>query len=177
LRKARRRGGAITIANHVHILDSAMAGLASYPKKPIFTTIPENFRLPLAGLLVNSLGSVPIPQTPTENRIFFYEMSKFLRRGRFIHFFPEGELVKGDTVIRPFKRGAFQLAVNAQVPIIPMGISIRKSKWLLGRAFGLRRITVNVGEPLRPDSGLVERDAVNGLHDKAFAAMQELIRA
>lgn len=129
LRKVWRKNGAVIVANHVHTLDSAMIGLAAFLKKPVFTSIPSNFKLPVAGFLVNALGSVPIPTTLTEGRIFFYELSRLLRHRRFIHVFPEGELVRFDETLRPFKRGAFQLAVEAAVPVVPVRIVFKKRKW------------------------------------------------
>ncbi|MCX7656602.1 MAG: glycosyltransferase [Treponemataceae bacterium] len=170
-----RREGAVTIANHVHTLDSAMVGLATFPRKPIFTSLPANFNLPVAGFLVNILGSVPIPSTITENGIFFYELSRRLRRGRYVHFYPEGELVQFDENLRPFKRGAFQLAVDAQVPIIPIGISFKKGKPGFLGFFFRRQIHVRIGDPLYPDVHLQRRDALEDLGKRAWHAMETLV--
>jgi len=170
-----RREGAVTIANHVHTLDSAMVGLATFPRKPIFTSLPANFTLPVAGFLVNILGSVPIPSTVTENGIFFYELSRRLRRGRYVHFYPEGELVQFDENLRPFKRGAFQLAVDAQVPIIPIGISFKKGKSGFLGFFFRRQIHVRIGDPLYPDVHLQRRDALEDLGRRAWQAMEALV--
>jgi 1,2-diacylglycerol 3-alpha-glucosyltransferase len=173
--KVVRKSGAVTISNHVHVLDSAMAGLAMFPKKPIYTSIPENFRLPLAGFFVNALGSVPIPRSLTEDRIFFHELSKHLRQGRFVHFFPEGKLVKNDMELRPFIRGAFELAVNAQVPVIPMRISIRRKQNRFPRIFHHRHIVLRIGEPVYPDSCLFRKEAVEKLCAQSLRSMEMLV--
>lgn len=175
LRRLRRRRGAVTIANHVHTLDSAMVGLAAFPRKPVFTSLSENFRLPFAGPLVGLLGSVPVPETLLENRIFFYELSKLLRNGRFIHIFPEGELVRNDSALRPFKKGAFRLAVDAQVPIVPIAVSIRERRpglrWLLRKHY----VRVTVGRPLEPELYLTKREAAERLMARATEAMERLL--
>jgi len=175
LRKVRRKSGAVLVANHVHTLDSAMVGLAAFPKKPIFTSLPSNFTLPVAGFLVNALGSVPIPATLTEGRIFFYELSRLLRHRRFIHVFPEGELVQFDETLRPFKRGAFQLAVESSVPVIPIRISFRKRKWGLLRFLFGQTIYVRIGSPQYPDPNLLQREAIADLMDRTRQEMDRLV--
>jgi 1-acyl-sn-glycerol-3-phosphate acyltransferase len=172
LRRARKKGGAVTISNHVHILDSAMTGVASFPKKPIFTSIPDNFQLKYAGYFVSLLGAVPIPQTQTENRLFFHKLSGELRKGRFVHFYPEGELIKNDDKLRGFKRGAFKLAVEAQVPILPMVIRFKRGRWLIIRR---KYIELVIGEPIYPNRVLLKREAVNTLYEKTVASMQKLM--
>ena len=52
--------------------------------------------------------------------------------------------------VRPFKPGAFKLAVKHKLPIIPIAINYRHAK---GLAKLIRRkplLTVNVGEPIPP---------------------------
>jgi glycosyltransferase involved in cell wall biosynthesis/1-acyl-sn-glycerol-3-phosphate acyltransferase len=174
LRKVRRLGGAVTISNHVHILDCVMVGLATLPKKIIFTALPENFRLFPAGFFVNSLGSVPTPTGPRESRIFFYELSRHLRRGRFVHFYPEGELIRGDPALRPFQRGAFRLAVDAQVPVVPIDVSVRPQPNPLLRFFRPHRILLTVGEPLRPDPDLEPSEAARVLQEESYRRLRDL---
>lgn len=175
LRKVRRKSGAVLVANHVHTLDSAMVGLAAFPKKPIFTSLPSNFTLPVAGFLVNALGSVPIPTTLTEGRIFFYELSRLLRHRRFIHVFPEGELVRFDETLRPFKRGAFQLAVESSVPVVPIRISFRKRRWGLLRFLFGQTIYVRIGSPQYPDPHLLQREAIADLMERTRQEMERLV--
>lgn len=164
-------GGAIIISNHVHTLDSVMSGLATFPKKLVFTGQKQNFKLPIAGKFVNVFGTVPVPDGILESRIFFMELAKQARKGRFVHFFPEGELVKYDTKLREFKRGAFQLAFDAHVPIVPIGISFQNKKGLIKK----RRITVEVGTPIFPDCFLVKKEAIHKLKTEAEDAMQRLV--
>lgn len=165
------KGGAVIISNHVHTLDSVLSGIIAFPKKVIFTSIKSNFELTGVGLLVKALGAVPTPESITENRVFFNEISKKTRSGRFVHFFPEGELIKGDTEIRDFKRGAFKLAVDSSVPILPIRITFNDSK----KENGKKRMVVNVGKPLMPDFTLNTKMAINKLKNQTVEVMQQLI--
>jgi 1-acyl-sn-glycerol-3-phosphate acyltransferase len=152
-----------------------MAGHAVFPKKLIFTSIPDNLRLPLAGLLVNILGSVPVPSTVSQAGIFMQELSKQLRRGRFVHLFPEGELVENDCVLRTFEKGAFQLAIDALVPVIPIGITIKKQRTGLLRYLFPRHITVRIGPPVYPDPNLRRNQAVELLMKKTIEEMKKTL--
>lgn len=163
-------GGAVIVSNHVHILDSVLSGFIAFPKKVIFTSIQENFEKPFIGYLVKALGTVPTPESITENRIFFNEISKKARNGRIIHFFPEGELVEGDTKLREFKRGAFKLAVDSSVPILPVRLSFQESN----NTNKKKRIVVNVGKPIMPDFTLNSKMAIEKLQIRTEESMHKL---
>jgi 1,2-diacylglycerol 3-alpha-glucosyltransferase len=117
-----RVGGALTVCNHVHPLDSALIALALFPRRPVFTSAPVNLQNRWYGGLVRLLGGVALPHTPSGLPLFFSEMELFLAKGRIVHFFPEGELKPYHTSLRDFKRGAFHLAAQARVPVVPLSI-------------------------------------------------------
>ncbi len=167
----RKLDGAVIVSNHVHSLDSVMGGVLSFPRKPIFTSMQDNFKHPVYGRLVNILGATPTPKTIDETKIFFTELKKHAAKGRFIYFFPEGELVSGDRDLREFKKGAFKLAEEAKVPVVPVRISFTdKSR---GKLFK-EKITVNVGKPIYPNMFLLKRDSIDDLHNKTFDEMSNL---
>ena len=168
--------GAIMISNHVDNLDSVMNALSVFPKKPIFTGIKDNFKLPITGKLVTLLGTTPIPETPNEIKVFFHELSKQIRKGRIVHFFPEGELVKKDTQLRAFKKGAFLLAEETKSPIIPVGIRFIESQHKL--PFLLKaKVVVDVGTPIYPDLFQYKKDSIMQLTEESFSEISTLINS
>ena len=167
------KGGAVIVSNHVHTLDSVMSGLAAFPKKVVFTAIKANFKKPVVGQIVRALGTVPTPESITENRIFFNELSKKARNGKFIHFFPEGELIEGDKNIRQFKRGAFKLAVESSVPIVPIRINIQERRNSKNKI--KERMIVNIGKPIFPDYTLSPKRALESLKFETEEAMNKLL--
>jgi 1,2-diacylglycerol 3-alpha-glucosyltransferase len=117
-----RSGGALTVCNHVHLLDSVLVALAMFPRRLVFTAAPMNLQHRWYGGLVRLLGGVAVPRSAAGLPRFFSEMELLLARGRIVHFFPEGELRPYDTSLRDFRRGAFHLAARARVPVVPLSI-------------------------------------------------------
>jgi len=144
------RGGALTVCNHVHLLDSVLVALAMFPRRVVFTAAAFNLTNPWYGGLVRLLGGVAVPRTTAGLPMFFSELSLFLAEGRIVHFFPEGELVPYDTNLRDFKRGAFHLAAQARVPVVPLSIRFTPPRGF--RRLIRRRPTmvIVVGEPIVP---------------------------
>ncbi len=165
------KGGAVMISNHVHTLDSVMNSLAVFPRRPIMTAEKTNFVKPGAGFWVSLLGAVPIPENILETQLFFSELSKQARHGRIIHIFPEGELIKEDSSVREFKRGAFKLAVESSVPVVPIRITFDDSKFLMWKR---KQITLHIGKPLYPDLSISSKDALTKLKNEAELSMNNL---
>ncbi len=145
-----RVGGALTVCNHVHPLDSPLIATAFFPRRLVFTALPENLENRLYGGLVRILGGVSVPPTVGGLPRFFSEMELLLARGRIVHFFPEGELKPYDRSLRDFKRGAFHLAAQARVPVVPLSIRFTPPAGV-GRLFRRKPTMVLViGEPIVP---------------------------
>ncbi|MDR2662141.1 MAG: glycosyltransferase [Treponema sp.] len=167
--------GAVTICNHIHDMDSEIWALTVFPRKPIFTSLPRNFSLGIAGIFVELLGAVPIPMSVNEMKIFIYTISKYLRKGMVVHFYPEGELREYSTELGGFKRGAFYLAVDAQVPVLPMKIVCREPAGLY-RLFKKDRpcFTLVLGEPIYPNSYALKKEAISDIQKRAEECMNAL---
>ncbi|WP_051614403.1 glycosyltransferase [Acholeplasma equifetale] len=165
------KGGAVLVSNHVHTLDSVMNSFAAFPRRPVMTAMKANFDLPIAGIFVNLLGAVPIPDNLLETQIFFKHMSEKAKRGRLIHIYPEGELITKDKNLRTFKRGAFQLAVQSSVPIVPIHISFIEYKFFIWQR---EKIVCRVGMPIYPDLTIPSDEALNKLMEQTTNIMNEL---
>src|SRR6185369_9027122 len=102
------------------------------------------------GGLVRLLGGVAVPLTPAGLPLFFSELQLFLAQGRMVHFFPEGELEPYHPGLRDFKQGAFHLAAQARVPVVPL--SIRFTPPSRPRRLFSRKPTMVlvIGEPIVP---------------------------
>jgi 1-acyl-sn-glycerol-3-phosphate acyltransferase len=97
-------------------------------------------------------------------RAMIEECRKSLRGGLSVMIFPEGTRTR-DGNVQPFKDGAFQLALEEQVPILPVAIAGTRnctpkgSKWL-GEATAISRVLIPIETAGKTVADLAEvRDA------------------
>ena len=122
------QGGAVTVSNHVLILDCAMVGIACGFRKVYYTTREGSFKIPFVRKLIKLLRAVPIPSTMNNKKYFTQSINQVLHEGKLVHFYPEAALWPYCEKIRNFKYGAFNFAVQNNVPIIPMVFKFREPK-------------------------------------------------
>lgn len=127
------KSGAITVSNHVLVLDCAMVGIACGWKKVCYTAQEKSFKIPFVGKLIRLLNAIPVSSEIEEKKHFIQDVDKRLQKGGIVHFYPEAVLIPYDNTIREFKNGAFDFAVRNQIPVIPMVFKFRKPR-------GIRKI-------------------------------------
>ena len=167
--------GAITVSNHVHILDAPMLNFTLFPKQPAMTSIKGNFETPGVSFLVRILGAVPIPETPKALRAFMTAMRSELSRKRIVHFYPEAALWPGYNDLRPFKNGAFHLAVKACVPVVPMVVKQRDPGRFLKHFKKKPCISIVLGKPVEVPREGTEKERMKKLKDTVYAVMHEML--
>ena len=77
-KRLRKLDGAITVCNHVHLLDCAPCRTCIFPRKLIFPTLKKNVESLWPGKIVKLLGGVAIPGSITELKRFLAEMEYLL---------------------------------------------------------------------------------------------------
>ena len=109
-------GPFVFVANHQSHFDIA-AILGFIPGYTRFTAKKELFREPVLGLVMRTMGMVPIDREDTSRSI---ERLRRLRAGdHSLVFFPEGTRSRTGT-LKPFKKGAFVTAIELGLPIVPI---------------------------------------------------------
>jgi glycosyltransferase involved in cell wall biosynthesis/1-acyl-sn-glycerol-3-phosphate acyltransferase len=174
LLKKIKRNGAVAVCNHVHQMDCTACAVALAWRKLLFVSLPSNFKLGIAGIFVNILGSVPTPTGPKETQIFIQTLSKLLRQRRTVLFYPEGERKNYDMQIRDFHRGPFYLSVDAQMPVVPMRIIFRKPDGVWKFFKKKPCFTLVIGDPIYPDPLLSPKNAVEDIQDRVRKSMISL---
>ena len=123
----------IYIANHKSYLDVIIVA-ALVPHKIKYLGKAEVFDWPLVGLFAKYSGQIPVKREDKESRNRAYElMKKSIDDGFSIILFPEGGWrssgdetfpnpygFKQDKLLNPFRNGAFRLAVDKAIPIVPI---------------------------------------------------------
>lgn len=166
--------GAVTICNHIHKMDSPICATGIPTRKLIYVSAPDFTLGRSSWLYADLLGIVPTPSSPKELQAFIYTLSKYLRKGRLVHIYPEGELVTYCENLREFQRGAFYLAIDAQVPVLPMKLVCRKPDGILKFLKKKSCFTLVFGEPIYPNYQLHRSEAVVDIQKRAENTMQML---
>ena len=156
------QGGAITVSNHVLVLDCAMVGLAVCGKKKIFyTTQSESFQIPFVRKLIKLLRAIPIPEGVKNKERMVKEISNLLKDNKFVHFYPEAILYPYCNKIRHFKNGAFDLAIKNDVPVVPIVIKFRQPKGIRKILKRKKDATLKILEPIYFENILKEESQEN----------------
>jgi len=141
-------GPAVVVANHESLFDPAVLMKAS--ESPLRFIVKRDVeRFPVFGRALSAMGHVFVDrgddgQTSDGLRL----AAEAIRDGKTVMAFPEGTRAEGDALL-PFRRGAFELAITAKVPIVPIGIS--GTRGILPKHGGWRRrgpVALAVGEPI-----------------------------
>ena len=160
--------GAVSIANHVLNVDSAMVFRALSPKTVLFHGQEDSFRIPFIRHVVKLLGGMPIPKSIVAKQNYMKATDEFIAEGKIIQIFPEASEWPYYTKIRPFKTGAFHFAVRNNVPIIPICINFRQpvglEKFLPNRD---NLVTLHIGKLLYPNQDLPAKEAVEELKNRS----------
>lgn len=113
-------GNFVSVSNHVLFLDCAMVGLALGKRNAYFTTLEGSFKIPFVRKLIKLLKAIPIPNKISNKKHFIDVINCLLHDNCVVHFYPEASLWPYCNKIRHFKNGAFDFAVNNNVPVVPM---------------------------------------------------------
>lgn len=104
--------------NHSSLMDPFIMILMS--KKPIiFIGKQELVKIPIFGFFYKRVV-IMVNRTSLKSRKRVYEMAKRrLQNGVSMAIFPEGLVPTENVILSPFKNGAFSLAIEFKIPIVP----------------------------------------------------------
>lgn len=159
------------VANHCSYLDFIVAA-ATLPSDVHILVKGELRDTPLVGAVLRRLGHLFVDRHSTARSLADLEqVVELLRAGRRVLVFPEGTF-SAEIGLRPFKLGAFRLACEHDVPVVPCAMrgtrkALRDGTWLPKHS----ALAVEVLPALRP-AGREVADVV-ALRDAAAAAIAE----
>ena len=104
--------------NHASFMDPFILIVSS--KNPIvFVGKKELAKIPVFGFFYKRVVIMVDRSNPESRKRVFEMAKKRLQNGVSIAIFPEGLVPDEDVVLAPFKKGAFSLAIEFDVPIVP----------------------------------------------------------
>lgn len=123
----------VMVSNHLSNADIPV--ISNLPWEMKWVAKRELFKLPLVGAMMRWAGDIPVDRSGNKAQMLsFKRMVEALRQDVSVIFFPEGTR-STDGRMRPFNRGAFDLAIRQQVPVLPMVLTgtegcLPKNSWI-----------------------------------------------
>lgn len=112
-------GGFLIVANHSSYLDTVF--MYEVIQRPLlFVGKGELLQWPLFSLFFRK-QDIPIRRGQTKGALVAMErVAKSLRNGMPVAIYPEGTIPDNAPTLLPFKNGAFKVAIENQVPVVPV---------------------------------------------------------
>ncbi len=167
-------GHAVYVCNHQSNFDPVLI-YASLGKHLRFIAKRELFNIPIFGAALRATGMIPVDRSGSDrDKAAIAKAVDAVRTRVSILFFAEGTR-DPEGRLRPFKKGAAVLAIQAQVPMVPLCVTgtkdvLHKKSMLV---HGGRPAVLVVGEPI-PTAGMTLEDR-DTLTERAHAAVAQLL--
>ena len=127
----------VVVSNHESFTDILL--ISHLPWEMKWLSKAELFRIPIMGWMMWLVGDIPVKRGFGPSALeAMARCRKALDNRVSVMIFPEGTRSKTSDLL-PFKDGAFRLAIEAGVPILPLAVSgtgtaLRKHDWRFGRS-------------------------------------------
>jgi 1-acyl-sn-glycerol-3-phosphate acyltransferase len=165
----------IYVSNHTSFLDiPGIRLLIPGEFRPIAKK--ELLKIPVFGLIVRT-GTVVVDRSSAQSRKQSMEaLREILKGGISILVFAEGTQNRTKEILQPFKDGAFRIAIDSQLPIIPL-VVVGAGPLMPPGTLTIKpgKIKVIAGEPI-PVQGLTTEDT-QMLKQKTFDRMLEIYKS
>lgn len=172
-------GAVVYASNHESLVDILVLG-ASLPGDFKWAAKRSVMNIPFLGWHLRLAGHVPVDRNKGKEaaQAVVEAFTSVLEEDKPLLVFPEGTRTE-DGKLRPFKNGAFQAAVDADCPVVP--VALHGTFSLMSRDAvdtGSSRdpnldrvVTVRVGAPIYPIAELSTEDRVADLRDRTREAI------
>jgi len=175
---------AVLVSNHTTFLDPVKISGAMLPRRTWQTLLEVTVEAPVIGTLTRLLGGVPLPPGHSGLQRILEIPETLFRFRRFLHFYPEGECFLYNQQIREFKPGAFFIAAELNIPVIPLVTVFSEGYFKPRSPFGriLPREKLVVMDPVYPsvyirrnEKGEPDTDSIRDFAEAVRRLMQDEI--
>lgn len=170
-----KRTSYIYVSNHTSFLDIPGIRLMIPGEfRPIAKK--ELLKIPIFGFIVRA-ATVVVDRSNAQSRKQSMEaLRKILKGGISILVFAEGTQNRTKEILQPFKDGAFRIAIDSQLPIVPL-VVVGAGPLLPPGTLTIKPGTIKViaGEPIHVEG--LTTDDVQSLKQKTFDRMLEIYKS
>lgn len=174
--------GAIITCNHFNPFDSfsieqvfRLSGKSK--EKKLYKVIREgnytNFP-GLYGFFFRNCDTLPLSSNKRTMIEFMKAVDTILQRGDFILIYPEQSLWWNYKKPKPFKNGAFKMAVRNNVPVIPIFITMEDSNIIDETGFAVQEYTINIEKPIYQDESLSLKENAEMMKEQNYQIWKEI---
>lgn len=148
----------IIVCNHLSQADIPL--ISNLPWEMKWVAKKALFDIPVVGWMMKLAGDISVDRRATNRKEHTFEQARFYLNNRCsVIFFPEGTRSRNGK-LNAFTKGAFELAIREQIPVLPMVIdgtqnTLPKRSWKFGVA---KHIKLKILDPVATD-GMGRNDA------------------
>ncbi|MBQ8357403.1 MAG: 1-acyl-sn-glycerol-3-phosphate acyltransferase [Clostridia bacterium] len=169
-------GAAILTCNHVDKFDCLAVQQACRPNRPYVVAAPFNNMRGSFGDHMRAGGMLPLGTDIATIRKFTAAVKHYLSQGKRILIYPEQAMWWHYEKPRPYKDGAFDLAVRNNVPVVPCFITFRRTGLFDDNGIEVKHFTLHIMPPIHPEQGLPFRESVARLREENMRLCREKYR-
>ena len=164
----------VVISNHLSNLDPMMQ--FRYLKiKWVFMAKKEVYKLPFFRTAAKSFNFIKVDRSDKNDRKSINDQAKTLfNNGWSLMVYPQGTRAKKDNFL-PFKSGAFHIALDNNIPILPVVIAGTGDIWPRGEKFMKSgKAIINTLEPI--DISKYTKETIDQLVDETYEKMSKVYK-
>jgi len=169
----------VFVANHLSMIDIMML-FVTIRKPSMFIGKAELKRLPLFATIYKRAAILVDRDSASSRKSVYFQAKRKLGLGINIVLYPEGLVPAPDVFLAPFKKGAFSLAIDHQIPIVPITLPDCKKRFPFQFSYKYwvgtpGTVRAHVHKPFET-VGLTKAD-LPALMEKVYAFMENTLRS
>ena len=167
-------GSYLVVGNHQSNLDP-MCHYLAFPSPLRFLAKKELYSVPVFGSAIRATGMIEVDRSNPSKESINAQVAETVDRGRSIIVYPEGRRTTTGE-LGPFKKGAFVIAIQTGLPVVPVATQGTYAIWRPGsKLMHPGPVHLHFGEPI-PTAGMT-LDDVESLKERAREWIENALRA
>lgn len=175
-------GPKLFVANHPSATDPFLIHLVTREQVNVMIT-EKAFNVPVFGRFLRAVREIPVPMTLTGGIAAVEQARRHLEQGSSVAIFIEGHISPEEGGFLPPRAGAARLALSAGVPVVPVGIYLRRN-WRLNIRSGISGeqteafwylhgpYIITVGEPQHLTGDPENRESIRNASEQIMEAIK-----